>query len=232
MPIYLSQNDVYRVLQREAPPSDVYPDGEPANFFSTADQYSVAKVIADAYANQQALYEDYFPVSSVARLSDHEFAFFGYTLDQALSLSERRARLLSKIRTRRRTTPSDLLAEIYTLLDPSILVEIVEWGCGDAGWVLDVSQLDISTILNEFNGVERTGPNLCQLDAADYGLTEEEYQRLRDQAYTYEVRIYDYVLTAEQRATINAALNAAEPARSLHIIVDGLDSADSIGGDT
>lgn len=231
MPTYLTQEDVYRVLQRELPPDDVYPDGDPSGFFSTADQFSLAKVVADAYANQQSIYTNYFPTEAVERLSDHEIAFFGYSLDQTLTIDERRARLLSKIRTRRRTTQADILAEVYTILDPSILVEIVPWGCGCAGWVLDVSLLDISTILNEFNGLERTGPDLCSLDAADFGLTEEEFLRLRAEAYTYEVRIYGYTLTAEQRQAIDTALNAAEPVRSFHIIVDGLDPADAIGGD-
>lgn len=232
MPIFLTQNDVYRLLQRELPPDDVYPDGPATGFFSTADNMAVAKTIGDAYANLAEIYRNYYPTTAVERLADHEFTYFGYTLDGSLPIEDRRARLLAKIRTRRRTTEDDMLQAAYTVLDPSILVEVVPWGCGEAGWVLDVSQLDISTILNEFNGLERTGPGLCALTAADYGFTAEEFADLQNQAYTYEVRIYAHVLTANERADLERVLTAGEPARSRHLIYDGLDPADAIGGDT
>lgn len=232
MPIFLNQDQVYRLLQREAPEDDVYPDGSPDVFFSTADQSSVAKTVGDAYANLANIYKNYYPISAEESLADHEFEYFGYTLDGSLSLDDRRARLLSKIRTRRRTTEDDMVAAAYTVLDPSILVEVAPWGCGEAGWMLDVSQLDIETILNEFNGLERTGPGLCALTAADYGFTDEEFADLQNQAYTYEVRIYGHVLTANERADLERVLTAGEPARSRHIIIDGLDPADAIGGDT
>lgn len=230
MPIFLTQDQVYRLLQREMPPGDVYPDGPATAYFSTADQFAFAGRVGDAYANLAKIYRNYSPVSADTNLSDHEFLNFGYTLDSSLSLEERRARVLAKIRLRRRTTPTDLLLTVYTILNSNILVEIVEWGTGTQGWMLDVSQLDIDTILNEFNGLERTGPNLCQLDAADYGMTQDEFTRLQNQAYTYEVRIYGYTLTADERARLDQVLNEAEPARSRHIIVDGLDPNDSIGG--
>lgn len=230
MPKFLTQQEIYRILQRESPPDDVYPDGQPTAFFSTADQFSVAKVLADAYANQSDIYDNSFPNTANSRLSDFEFAYFGYTLDASLTLEQRRDRTLTKIRTRRRTTPQDMIDVVHTIIDSSILVEIGEWNVGTAGWMLDVSQLDIDTILNEYNGLERVGPDLCTLTAADYGLTQDEFARLQDQAYTYEVLIYGYTLSAEERLQIENILNISEPARSAHIIVDGLDPADSIGG--
>lgn len=232
MPLFLEQQDIYRLLQRELPPDDVYPDGSPSGFFSTADQFSTAKVIADAYANDANIYKNYSPITAEENEPDHEFTYFGFTLDGTLSLEDRRALLLKRIRTRLRPTLVDLKSVVYTIIDSSIPVELVDLGCGDAGWILDVSQLDISTILNEFNGLERTGPNLCQLDAADYGLTPEEFARLQAQAYTYEVLIYGYTLTDAQRAQLDQALSQYEAARSQHIILDGLDPNDMISGDT
>lgn len=232
MPIFLTQQDVYRILQRENPPDDVYPDGAPTAFFSTADQFSVAGRIGNAYANLESIYANYSPVTADKNLSDFEFMHFGYTLDSSLPLGDRRTRVLAKIRQRRRTTPDDLLKTVYTIVDASILVEIAEWGCGDAGWRLDISELDISTILNEFNGLEMVGPNLCQLDAGDYGLSPEEFARLQAEAYTYEVRIYGYTLTDDERFRLEQVLNEDEPARSAHIILDGLDPSDSLGGST
>lgn len=230
MPIFLDQQSIYRLLQRELPPDDVYPDGAPSAFFSTADQFSVAGRVADAYVNLQNIYKNYYPVSAEETLADFEFLYFGYTLDATLTIAERRQKLLDKIRTRRRTTPDDLIATVHTLIPTSVLVEIVEWGNGGAGWMLDVSELEISTILNEFNQLDRTGPDLCQLGAEDYGLTPEEFARMQNEAYTYEVRIYGYTLSADERAQLETILSAAEPARSQHIIVDGLNPADSIGG--
>jgi len=232
MPIFLQAQDVYRIIQRELPPDDVYPDGAPDAFYSTSDSFATAKIIADYYSVLQNTYENNYPNTAVDRLADFEFLYFGYTLDASLSVDERRSRLLAKIRTQRRTTSADLLAAVYTVIDPSILAEIVPWGCGCNGWVLDVSQLEISTILNEFNGLERVGPNLCQLDAADYGFTQQQFEDLQAQAYTYEVRIYGYTLSETERFNLDQTLLQAEDARDLHIIVDGLNPNDAIGGDT
>lgn len=232
MPIFLSAQDVYRVIQRELPPVDVYPDGPATAFFSTADSMATAMVIRDYYGVQKNTYQNNYPISAVDRLPDFENLYLGYVQDSTLTTDQRRARLLSKIRTLRRTTADDMLAVVYTILDPSVQVEIAPWGCGCQGWVLDVSQLDITTILNEFNGLEKTGPNLCQLDAADYGLSPAAFARLQAQAYTYSVLIYGYTLSATERAELDSALSSAEPADSQHIILDGLNPSDSIGGDT
>lgn len=231
MPIFLTQDQVYRLLQRESP-QDAYPDGPPEAFFSTADQYSVAKVIADAYTSQKSIYDNFFPNTCDDRLPDHEVTYFGYTQDSALNFTARRNRLVERVRLRRRTTPADMIVATHTVIDPSILVDIAEWGYGTAGWMLNVSQLSIGTILNEFNGVERTGPGLCTLSAADYGMDAETFARLQNQAYTYEVHIYGYTLTADERSRLDVVLSAAEPARSQHIILDGLDPNDAIGGTT
>lgn len=232
MPIFLAQQDIYRLLQRENPPDDVYPDGPATAFFSTADTWAVAGRIADAYGSLQTIYTEYSPISASATLPDHEMAYFGYNLDASLTINQRRTRLLAKVRARPRTTPADMLNVVYTVLDPSVLVEIVEWGNGQAGWMLDVSELEISTILNGFDQVQRTGPNLCQLGPSDYGLSPSDFANMQAEAYTYEVRIYGYTLTSVQRAQIDTALNAAEPARSQHLIVDGLNPADMLGGST
>lgn len=230
MPKFLSQDEVYRVLQRELPPDDVYPDGAPSAFFSTADMYSVAKTIGDAYQSASACYIGYFPTLA-PDTTDLEYTYFGYTLDGSLSVDERRSRLLAQIRKQRRTTSQDLLNVVYTIVDASVVVELVEWSDGDAGWMLDVSQLEISSILNEFNGVEVMGVDGCNIgNPANYGLTADQWARLQQQAYTYEIRVYGYTLTAAQRAAIDSALNSAEPARSQHIIVDGLNPSDTIGG--
>lgn len=232
MPIFLTTNQIYRIIQRELPPENVYPDGPASAFFSTADSYATAKTLGDAYSSLSNIYDQYFPQYSTDRLADWEVLVLGKNLPETLTLQQRRDRVLAKIRSQKRATPTDMRAIVYTIIDPSIPVEIVEWGCGDAGWVLDVSQLEVSTILNEFNNLNLVGPNLCAKDAADFGLTEQEFLDYRAQAYTYEVRIYGYTLTAQETIDLEEALSAGEPARSKHLVVDGLNPADMIGGTT
>jgi hypothetical protein len=232
MPIFLTAEQIYRIIQRELPDQFVYPDGQPSAFFSTADSYATAKVVADAYSNLSEIYDNYFPNHATVKQPDFELLHLGKSLSDTISLQGRRDRVISKIRSRRRTTPDDIKATVYTVIDPSIMVEIVEWGCEDGGWVLDESQLDISTILRGFNNLNRVGPDLCILDAADFGLSEEDLLLYREEAYMYEIRIYSHTLTEQERDDMETAVLAAEPARSRHIILDGLDPDDSIGGDT
>lgn len=231
MPIFLQAADIYRIIQRELPPEEVYPDGPATAYYSTADSYATAQVIQDAYTTQQSIYNNFFPTTADERIGDFETLYFGATKSNGLSIASRQQRLLDKIRTLRRTTPQDVLATVYTIIDPVIKAEIVEYGTGDGGWVLDLSQLEVSTILNEFNLLEVVGPDGCNIgDPTRYGLTASQWARLQAQAYSYEVRIYGYTLTTDERTALDAALNSAEPCRSQHIIIDGLNAVDMIGG--
>lgn len=232
MPIFLSRSDVYRLIQRELP-EGAYPDGAPSAFFATADSDSTAAVIATAYANQGRIYANFFPQTADEKQVDWEELMFGRQLDSALSLQQRRDRVIARIRTRRRCTPGDIKQTVYTVIDSSILVEIIEWGCENGGWVLDESQLDISTILNGPQVFAVTGDAIpCPPTAAAFGITQDELEEMQEEAYTYEVRIYGYTLTAQELADLEEALTANEPSRSQHIISDGLDPADAVGGDT
>lgn len=228
MPIFLSQQQVYRLLQRELPIENVYPDGPASAFYSTAENYSVAKVFGDAYTSLESIYNNYFPQTADVRQQDWEELILGRHLPDSLTLQEKRDRVLTKIRTRRRTTPQDIIDIVHTVIDSSISVEIAPWGCGCAGWILDVSILDVSTILNGYNNLNLVGPDLCGKTAADFGLTEDEFLDYRKEAYFYEIRIYSYTLSSEERDLINKLVSEGEPARSDHIIVDGLDPADML----
>lgn len=219
------------MLQRELPPG-AYPDGPASAFYSTADMGATAKVLRKSYQNLERIYENYSPQSADEKLPDWEELILGKNLDASLTLAQRRDRVVAAIRKRRRTTKADMLGTVYEVIDSSILVEIVETGCSEGSWILDESILDISTILNGFNRLDFTGPDLCSFDAADFGLTEEEFLQMKEEAYTYEVRIYSYTLTAQELQDLDAALLKAEPARSRHVILDGLDPNDMIDGDT
>ena len=233
MPLFLTDQQIYRIIQRELP-EDVYPDGPPSGFFSTADSFATASVFAQAYTSASGIYDNYFPnyaqdaIAPLPGQADFEKLYLGVQLDASIPLQERRDRVIAKIRSLRRTTQADMLATVYSIIDTSIPVEITPWGCGCDGWVLDVSLLDISTVLNEFNNLNLVGPDLCSKSAADFGLTQDEFARYQQEAYSYDVRIYGYTLTALERTELEAALNAAEPARSQHYILDGLDPSDML----
>lgn len=228
MPIFLTQDQVYRIIQRELP-EGAYPDGPASAFYSTADSDSTARVIADAYQSASGIYDNYFPNYATDRQADFENLYLGQQLDASIPLQERRDKVIAKIRSLRRTTEQDMLATVYSVIDTSIQVEIVPWGCGCNGWMLDVSQLEISTILNEFNNLNIVGPDLCTKDASDFGLTPDEYARYQQEAYAYDVRIYGYTLSDQERSDLEKALLEAEPARSEHFILDGLDPNDMLG---
>lgn len=228
MAYFLSANDLYRVLQRELPPDNVYPDGEPSQFFSTADQYSVATVLAEAYVNLQDIYLNFFPETTATKLVDWEIKIFGTGGDSTLTNQQRIDRILAKIRSRQGIREQDMIDVVHTVIDPSILVEIGEWGCESGGWHIGESMLAIETYLNEARMLDYTGPTICcPPHTAPANLAD-----MQEQAYTYSVLIYGYTLTATQRAQIDAALDVAEPARSQHVIYDGLNAANAIGGNT
>jgi hypothetical protein len=231
MPKFLSQFEIYRMLQRELP-EDVYPDGAPSGFYSTADMDSVAAVAASGYAKLARIYDNMFPQYADESIADWELLVFGYYLDTALTLQQRRDKIVGKIRERRGLTIPDMIAVTRSVIGLDKDVEIWEWGCETAGWMIGVSQLSISTYLNQANLVNATGPTLCHDTPADHGMTADEWALAQEQAYTYDVRVYNYTLTAQELIELDAALNKAEPARSQHKIISGLTDADKIVGTT
>lgn len=235
MPTFLTTDQVYRIIQRELP-DGAYPDGPATAFFSTADSYATAGVIASVYGAASSIYDNYFPSfatdqpsgSPLPGQANFEKLYLGQQLDSSIPLQERRDKVIEKIRSVRRTTEQDILATVYSVINTNIFVEIVPWGCGCNGWVLDVSQLDISTVLNGFNGLEAVGIGPCAGPDA-FGLSPEDFAIMEQEAYSYDVRIYGYTLTVDERSALESALDEAEPARSQHEILDGLDPNDMVG---
>lgn len=237
MPYFLTREDIYSVFQRENP-TDVYPDGAPTATFANSDILATAITFEAGYNNLSRIYDNYFPQFADEKISDFETLYFGMQSDSSLPLQQRRDRIVAKIRTQRRTTQQDMINTVYSVIDSSIPVEIATLNCngpnGGAAWILDESQLDINTYLNEFSGVQFWFINgdFCNATAADLGLTPQQLIDYQNQAYTYEVLIYGYTLSAQERTLIDQALNQNEPARSLHVILDGLNPANMINGDT
>jgi len=231
VPKFLTEFEFYRMLQRELP-EDVYPDGAPSAYFSTADMDAVAAVAASGYANLARIYDNMFPQYAEENISDWELLVFGYYLDSSLSLSQRRDKIVGKIRERRGITIPDMIAITKSVIGLDKEIEIWERGCDSGGWMIGVSQLGINTILNGANLVNATGPDLCHKSPSDYGLTADEWALAQEEAYTYDVRVYNYTLTALELEQLDAALSKGEPARSQHVITSGLTDADKLSGTT
>lgn len=233
MPKFLIQKEIYRLIQRELP-EDVYPDGNPSDFKSTASVQAKAKTIETTYSNMARIYDNFFPQLADEQILDWEIKIFGFQLDSALTLQDRREAILAKIRNQSRTTPQDMVDIAHQVVPADVPVEALEWNCGGNGWILDFSQLGISTILNGFNGLKFLGgTELCGKTAADWGLSEEDFEDYQNQAYSYDLKIYNYTLTAMQEEELNNRLLAGEPARSRHYIIDGLDyDTEALGGDS
>lgn len=222
MPKFLNRHELYRLLERELP-ENAYPDGAEDAFFSTADMASIADCAASAYHNLERIYENYWPQSADERIADWEITAFGQAQDASQTLAQRQDRATQKIRTRKGLTIQDMIDTVQTVIGTDKNVQMSEWGCGSGGWMLDVSLLDVTTWLNGANLLRYTGPNLCEQNPEDYGITPDEYKAMQDDAYTFEVLIYDYTLTAQELLDVTEALLVAEPARSAFVISSGLD---------
>lgn len=224
MPKFLNRAEIYRLLQRELP-EDVYPDGPASAYYSTADMDSVAAVAASGYANLERIYENYWPQTADERITDWEKTVFGFPLEASLSLAERRDRVVTKLRAKKGITRLDMKEAVLGIIGSDKDVEIVPWNCsnGEFGtWAIGVSLLGYNTYLGNANMLRVTGPDACDIDPADYGMTEEEWLDVRRQAYTYEVKIFGYTISTSERSALESALDAAEAARDGHLINDGL----------
>ncbi len=145
MPIFLTQDQIYRILQREQPP-EAYPDGAPSAFFSTADQYSVAKVASDAYSNLNLIYDNYFPQFAVQRVADWEITVFG-TLGNALrQTSDRLQDVVNHFRIQEVPSVAGIKAALTRLF---ALADLIQEGntVVTPDWLLEFNYLDVDTYL-------------------------------------------------------------------------------------
>lgn len=221
MPIFLSREQVYRLLQRELP-EGVYPDGPPERYYSTAESDSVAHVVANAYANLERIYANYWPQTADEKLGDWETMAFGKNQESGLGLAERRDRVMTALRSKKGLRKKDMKDVVHSIIGSDKVVDIYSWNCGEHGpWRLGVSALGVDTRLGAAPVLKATGSGLCGADPADYNATPLEWALMRQQAYTYEVVIRGYVPTEAEDAAIHIALTEKEPARSTHITTLG-----------
>jgi len=229
MALFLTQQTLYRVIQRELP-EDVYPDsGRPADFLSTAESWAQAKAFESFYGKLEENYDNQWPQTADASgIEQLELAHFG-RLSTGLSLEERAARLLRKYRELPSLSQADLTVIVERELPDGTPVELVGWNTdiGGGSWHLGVSELGVTTIIGGSGAhAYPLGTDLCLQDGSDVGLSAQDWTEYRENAYTYEVRIYEYTPTAAELEAIEQVLNLSEAARDRHITMTNVAAAD------
>jgi hypothetical protein len=235
---FLSTDEIYRMWQRELP-EGVYFDGSATGSFSTASVRAKSMLLKTAYDNMARVYDNQYPQLADERIFDWELYAFGRYLPGSLTLAERRTKILDRFRLRPGITTSDMKAVVLSIIGQDKTVEIRPWGCDGGVWLLGISQLGIDTYLAGARLVDITpgvfpGLDLCDLsDDTDPILSSDFYlAELQETAYTYEVCIFGYTLTDDERNLMDAELKKYEPARAAHVITDNLDPADTLDGET
>lgn len=237
MALFLTREQIYRILQRELP-DGAYADGPPSAFFTTADMASVADVAATGYGNLERIYENYFPQTTDEYIGKWiDKMFLGASFEPNVTLDDLRARVIAKVRLQPQINMWQVLKIAASFVPPGTYVQILE-NCGGKGcWTLGVSRLGRDTFLcynfkwymlgidlNDWCDFLQNGRGWI-LGVSKLGNTTKLakfsfLQVLEPQldAYGYKLRIFDYQVTGNSYTQLLQALNDAEPARSVHII--------------
>lgn len=224
MPKFLSKKEIYNIIQRELPDKTYAYSSRPSEFYTTSDDDSSAFIMSKMYENLEVIYNNYFPQTSLESLESWEITVFGAVDETNATVSERRDRLLAKIRSRKGITVQDIIDIVYSVIGSDKDIEIIEKGCESGAWILGKSKLSRNTFLgisSVVGGVSvPPGFSACQDSAwEELGITEEQFRELQTQAYSYEIRIRDYDATQLERDKLTSELNKFEPARSRHTII-------------
>lgn len=241
---FLDRKQLYRLLQRELP-SDVYADGDEGLFYTTADMASVADSAASAYYYLGRIYDNYFPQTTDEYIGKWiEKLFLGKSFDPSVTLQQKRDAVIAKIRKQPTITLWEVLTIVASYVPEGTYVQVAANNCGsNSAWVLDVSELDVSTRLGAaFNQGELGIPmdewcetissrgwtlDVDQLDFTTdldiYGY--EELATVQNEAYGYEIRIFDYEVTGTQYQQMVKQIYETDPARSVGRILQNLSLA-------
>lgn len=230
---FLTRAELYLLIQRELP-EDVYPhSGKPEDFLSTSESDAQSEIIANYYEKLEAAYENFFPqTADESGVALHEIMEFG-RLSIGRTLSERRARLLLKNRELLSLSQTDLEELIRRELPDGTIFQIVNWNrLGEGGsWYLGESELGFDTYLGGSGSHSYPpGTDICQKDGSDVFLTPDEWSDYRTNAFTYEVRIYEYTPTDAELEELTRVLEESEAARDGRIIRTNVDPSEYVGG--
>jgi hypothetical protein len=211
---FLTRQQLYRLLQRELP-EDLYADGAPSQYVSTAEMDSVAGVLASAYQTMERVYQNVFVISADEKLNEFENAYFAESTS-GLKREERIARILAKIRSTDDISHWQLLTTVGTLL-AGTWVEVLQ---------RHVRNDETTAMLRGERLDEVWGPGWSSGDPFPGGVTGFEELRssqptllaLRDKAFTYDVLIYSRSINSEVLSLLEKTLREQEPARAAHTV--------------
>lgn len=223
MPKFLTRQEIYSLIERELPEEVFAFSTDPKDFYTTSDDDSFAKTVESSYTLLERIYANYFPQDADEKISDWEITVFNEVDGNGSTLTERRDAVLTHLRSQKGITVQDLRDIVYTCIGTSHDVEIIEKGCEGGTWILGKSRLSRSTFLGVGTTVGLQIPsdfNLCQDDAhLELGITADELEKLQNQAYSYEVRIFGYTATASELECLEKKLTRFERGVTKHTII-------------
>lgn len=236
MAIFLSKDQLYRLLQRELP-EGVYPDGAPSGFYSTSSIYSKADVAATGYANLERIYQNYFPQTADEKIDDWVVKAFGTKFSDSVTLDQKRSRVIEKIRKQPKITLWEILKLVSGYLPEGVYVQIFEYGTRQLSpWKLGVSLLGLNTYLYFVSAKDQLGISSDQwcsyisslhwylgkdklgVNTYLFGGDQSLIQKAQSDAYGYEIRIFNYALSGLDLESMKKDVKASEPARTSFIL--------------
>jgi len=221
MPTFLTRENIYRILQRELP-EDIYPDGPPERYYSTADNDSVAEVFSSMYSTMESIYNNMFVITADEQLSQWETNLLASTPVGDISIDQRRANLLAFLRSQDNISYWTIMNAVQGFVPAGTFVEI--------RWRAHKGDCIIAQMTGQ-NSYLVWGPDWVAGDPAPAGVTvtdnirnvEADLLYLRRHAYVYDVVIWGYELDAEETIRLDELLTRIEPARSDHTITSWAD---------
>jgi len=215
MAIFLNRAKLYRILQREAP-EDVYPDGAPNQYLSTADNDAIAGTLETCYSTMSSIYADMFPMTT-NNIEAWELKVFNETYIGTLSLEDRRNRILAFLRNQPDLSYWTIITTVAAMVPAGSAVRIINRGKNNPSVTAQIMGDNADLVWNR---------DWTAGDPAPAGVTVTDDIRnnyssmltVRETAYSYDVILYGTAITTELMNTIDAMLTQIEPARSAHTI--------------
>lgn len=240
---FLNADESYQLFQRELP-EGAYASVEYSKALSTSSVYAKAVTIAAAYSNLKVIYDNMFPQSSVDKIDDWVLKCFGSPFPGGTPVSVKQQSVVAKLRQQPNLSLWQILTTIVGLVPAGTYVQIVTYRALNVGWPLGKGKLGRDTYLSPNGNDTLAGFNYdnwnnfiatieWRLGRGKLGTTTHlakysgaDIARRQHNAYGYEIRIFGITLSAALRQSIDKQASMIEPARSSHIIRDGLNLAD------
>jgi len=214
---FLSRDELYRILQRELP-EDLYADGAPNQYLTTAENDSVAQVIASSYSTMEQVSLNNNILTTDVKIVDWEIMLFGETSTESLTLDERRDRVIAKLLTRNELSYWQVMLTCDAIIGRYGYVEVRQRNTKDNSY---------SILIKGTNSDLVWGPLWTAGDPAPAGVTvtddlrnnQSDLYAVREEVYTYDVVVFsNYVNINILASKLDSLLTYLEPARSAHTV--------------